>query len=204
MIKIYGGQDTSAGRCYWTLEEVGALYETLPIDFRSKEHKGPEYLRMNPNGKIPVMVDGDFILWESMAINSYLAEKYQPTLLGRTLTDRALVSQWSFWALAEYQKPIIDLFIHKVFLPEAKRDAALMANMLLKIEPLNAILNQHLSDRNYMVTHEFTLADLNVASVARLNQYVGVDLATLPHIKSWLDQLSQRPAYQRLMQKREK
>src|SRR5687767_5881522 len=111
MIKIYGSPHSSGGRCYWTLEELGLSYERVKIDMRSKEHKSPSYLNLNPNGKVPVMVDDDFVLWESAAINSYLAEKHRPELLGRTLQERALVQQWTLWAMVDLQPPHVDLLI---------------------------------------------------------------------------------------------
>jgi len=194
MIQIYGPAGSSAGRCFWALEEIGVPYEAMPINFKSQEHKHPEYLRMNPNGKVPVLKDDDFVLWESMAINFYLAEKYKPALLGADLREKADILKWSFWALAEYQKPVIDVFIQKVFVPEAHRDHALIAKNMEKIAPLNQILDQHLQGRNYMIGTNFTLGDINVASVAKLCPLIGADLANFPAIQSWVNRLMERPA----------
>lgn len=194
MIQIYGPAGSSAGRCFWALEEIGVPYEAVPINFRNQDHKKPEFLRMNPNGKVPLLKDGDFILWESMAINFYLAEKYKPALLGADLREKADILKWSFWGLAEYQKPIIDAFIQKVFVPEAHRDQALIARSLEKIGPLNQILDQHLQGRTYMVGTSFSLADINVASVAKLCPLIGMDLSTFPAVQNWINHMMERPA----------
>lgn len=200
MLQIYGPAGSSAGRCFWTLEEVGVPYEAVPVDFRKKEHKQADFLRLNPNGKVPLLKDGDFVLWESMAINLYLAEKYKPALLGAGLEEKAEVLKWSFWALAEYQKPVIDAYIQKVFVPEAQRDHGLIAKSLEKMGPLNQILDQHLQGRHFMVGNNFTVADINVASVAKLCPVVGFDLTPFPAIQGWLNQLMERPAALRLTQ----
>lgn len=200
MMQIYGSPGSSAGRCYWTLEEVGAPYEAVAVNFRNGDNKKPEYLRMNPNGKIPLLRDGDSVIWESMAIDCYLAEKYQPELLGTSAEARALVLQWSFWSLVEYQKPIIDVFIQKVFVPEPQRDQKIIEKGLEKIQPLNRILNEHLTDREYMVGTSFTLADLHVASVAKICTAIGVSLDVYPHTHQWLARMLARPAAQRVAQ----
>ncbi|WP_176736525.1 glutathione S-transferase family protein [Oligoflexus tunisiensis] len=194
MIQIYGPAGSSAGRCYWALEEIGLTYEAVPVNFRNQDHKKPEYLRMNPNGKVPVLRDGDFVLWESMAINFYLAEKYKPALLGADLQEKADILKWSFWGLADYQKPIIDAFIQKVFVPEAQRDQDLIAQCLEKIVPLNQVLDEHLQGRTFMVGTDFSLADINVASVAKLCPLIGVDLAKHSALQHWLHRVLERPA----------
>ncbi|MCB0362836.1 MAG: glutathione S-transferase [Bdellovibrionales bacterium] len=114
MVAIYGSPRSSSGRCFWCLEEIGIEYENKPINFREKQHKSPEYLKLNPNGKVPVLVDGDFVIWESLAINFYLAEAYKPQLLGSDIQHRGLVHQWSIWALADLQPPLIEAFIQSV------------------------------------------------------------------------------------------
>jgi glutathione S-transferase len=100
MIKIYGTSMSRTGRCLWALEEVGAKYEHVPTPV--PQARTPEHLKLNPNGHIPVLDDNGFIVWESMAINSYLAEKYgKSPLWPSTAEGRAGVNQWSFWAMTE-------------------------------------------------------------------------------------------------------
>jgi len=194
MIRIYGSPQSSAGRCYWALEEAEVPYEQVAVSFADKEHKSAEYLALNPNGKVPVFVDGDLVLWESIAINRYIAAAYRPGLLGEGVADQARVEQWSVWSQVDYQPPMIALFIQLVFVPEERRDQAKMDAAREKLAPLNRILDAHLAENGQMVGSEFTLGDLNVASVALLNSRVGVDLSGLPNLQRWLEKTLARPA----------
>lgn len=204
MITIYGSARSSAGRCFWCLEEVKAPYQAIEVDFRAKEHKSDAFLRINPNGKIPAMVDDEVTLFESMAINFYLAEKYKKDLLGTNLQEKGYVYQWSIWAIAEVQPPIIEAFIQKVFVPEDKRDLALIEKSLSKVPAFLKILDDRLADSKYLAGNEFTLADLNTASVVNILHHIQYDLSQFKNTVNWLNVLSERAAYKNyaaLMQK---
>lgn len=202
MTTLYGSPRTSAGRCVWTLEESGIEYDLKSVDMRNKEHKSPEFLKLNPNGKVPALTDGDVILFESMAINFYLAESYKPELLGSTPAIRGSVHQWSFWAAAELQPILIDIFIQKVFVPEDKRDLQLIENRLNQLPALFQILDSVLANKKYLSADEFTLADINTASVSMIASPVGFDIKAYANINQWMKTLSERPAYQRYMELR--
>lgn len=197
MINLYGSPRSSAGRCYWTLEEVGVPYDRKEVDMKNKEHKSPDFLKINPMGKVPAMIDGDTTLFESMAINYYLADTYKKELLGNTPGERGLVQQWSFWSIVELQGPIIEIFIQKVFMPEDKRDQKIIDHALSKLPNLLGVLNNSLSGKKYLIGNQFTLADINTASVASICPLIGVDLSAYPNITSWLGAISDRPAYQK-------
>jgi glutathione S-transferase len=199
MIKIYGSPRTSAGRCYWALEEAGVAYETQAVDMKNKEHKSPEFLKINPNGKVPALRDGDVILFESMAINTYIAEAYKKELLGSTASEKALVQQWSFWASSELQAPLIEIFIQKVFMPDEKRDQKVIDDNWAKLPNLFQILNTILTGKKYLVGERFTLADLNTMSVATISSAIGFDLKPYPNVNTWLSAISDRPAYQKYL-----
>jgi glutathione S-transferase len=198
MIKIYGHPQTSAGRCYWLLEELGLDYERVSLNMKNKEHKSAEYLALNPNGKVPTLIEDDFVIWESMAINHYLAEKYQPDLLGTSLQSKALTMQWCYWGIAEYQKPLIDLLIQLVFVPEANRNLELISKSKEKVAELNKILDDHLDGREYMVEKTFNLADLNIASVAKINKMTRTDISAFKNLDRWLNNVCERKASQKV------
>lgn len=202
MITLYGSPRSSAGRCLWTLEETGVAYTTKEVDMRNKEHKSPDFLKINPNGKIPVLVDGDYKLFESMAINFYLAEAYKKELLGTTAMEKGLVHQWSFWASSEVQGPIIEIFIQKVFMPDEKRDQKVIEDNLAKLPALLSVLNTSLEGKKYLVGNQFTLADLNTATVISICPMIGEDLTKYPNVKSWLGAMTERPAFQKYMSMR--
>lgn len=195
MLKIYGHPQTSANRCFWMLEELELAYENVPVNLKNKDQKKDDYLKINPNGKVPCLVEGDFILWESMAINHYLAEKYRPSLLGDSTQERAHILQWNYWSLAEYQRPMIDLFIQTMFVPEPHRDLDLMKKSEEKVLLLNEMLDRELGKKGYLVRPEFSLADLNVASVAKLNRLLKISTESLKNFNAWFNPICERPAF---------
>jgi glutathione S-transferase len=197
-MKIYGSYNSSAGRCYVMLEECGVSYERLPLNMKEGQHKSPEFLKLNPNGKIPTLVDGDFTLWESLAINRYLAAKYKPEMLGNNQREQALVEQWSVWSLVELQPPLVDILIQMHFVPEPKRDQSLIQRSHEKYPRFLKVLDAHLAGRDYMVGSSYTLADLNVASTVNVAFGVGVDLAAYPNILNWVKKMQKRPAFQKV------
>ena len=199
MIKIYGSPRTSAGRCFWALEEVGASYDKVDVDMRAGKHKEADYLAINPNGKIPALVDGDYSLWESMAINSYLAHEYKPELLGESNKDKGLVNQWSTWAIAELQPPVIDIFIQMVFVPEDKRNQNIIDNAQKKLPEMLAILDNELKDSEMLVADKFSLADLNIASVVMICEAIRFDITSFKEIKRWMETISKRPAFEKYL-----
>ena len=197
MITLYGSARSSAGRCLWALEEIGVPYENKQIDMKNKEHKSESFLKINPNGKIPAMVDGDTTLFESMAINLYLADKYKPELLGTNVQERALTFQWSFWASSELQSPIIEVFIQKVFMPADKKDQAVIDSNMAKIPELFTVLDNSLKAKTYLNGNAFSIADLNTMSVVNIAPHLGIDMSVYKNIDLWMKAISDRPAFQR-------
>ena len=102
-----------------------ARLRECPIHFADGSAKTPGYLAVNPNGRIPAIDDNGFKLWESMAINLYLAKKHGSGLLPKTMEDEAQAIQWSFWAMTEVEKPALAVLLHRFFLPEDERDSKL-------------------------------------------------------------------------------
>ena len=199
MIKIYGSPRSSAGRVFWMLEELSLPYEAVKINMREKEHKGDAFLKLNPNGKIPCLTEGEFVIWESLAINNYLADKYAPQLLGATPEIRGTVQQWNLWSMLELQKPMIDILIQKVFVPEEHRDLALIEKSQKNCQPLLKILDDALSSRKYLGGDVFTVADLNVDSVVGVTTAIQMDITAYKNINGWMDAISQRPAFQKYL-----
>lgn len=197
MIKIYGSPKSSAGRVFWLLEELELKYETVKINMRDKEHKGEAFTKLNPNGKIPCLQDGEFVIWESVAINHYLCDKYKPELLGKTSEIRGHVQQWGIWAMIELQKPVVDILIQKVFVPEDRRDLGLIEKSIHHTMPMLKILENALASKKYIVGDTFTVADLNLASVVAVAQAVQLDLSGFKNIHAWFAGLQDRPGFQR-------
>jgi len=198
MIKLYGSAMSRAGRSLWALEETGVKFEHVP-KIPQSETRNPEYLKINPNGHVPALDDNGTIIWESMAINLYVAEKYgKTTLWPSTVEGHGACYQWSFWSMTEIETPLLDIFRHRLMLPADQRDEKVA---LAGIETLKApmtVLDQHLQKSEYLLGKEFTIADLNVASVLTLAPYVQLDLSATPTAQKWLQNCLGRPASQRL------
>jgi glutathione S-transferase len=198
MIRLYGIVNSRALRCLWALEEVGVGYELVPTNFLA-DAKKPDYLAINPNGRIPALVDGDVTLFESMAINLYLAKKYGPALVPKALADEARALQWSFWGMTELEPHLIQIMLHKVMMPEAQRkpDVAKASEQALD-RPLR-VLDAALAGRETLLAGPFSIADLNVASVLGLANVGQFDLSPWRNVKRWMDACMGRPAFQRAL-----
>jgi glutathione S-transferase len=189
---IYGVARTRAFRALWIAQELGLAHEHLPIEIGDAGARTPEFLALNPNGRLPVIVDGDFVLSESLAITLYLAKKYS---LGRlypnSLEAEARIWQWSFWAIAEVDRGVNIWSLHAVRLPPAERDAKLREEALKVIAPPFRVLDATLAQNPYLLGAEFTVADLNVAAV--ISRAVDMDLSAWPNLKAWLLRCLDRP-----------
>lgn len=200
MIKIYGSPLTSSGRCFWMLEEAGVAYEQDPLSMREGQHKSPEYLAINPNGKVPTLVDNGLVIWESMAITQYLADKYKPELIPDTPEQRSQVNQWSYWSIVDLQPPLIDILIQTQFVPEKRRNLALLEKAQTIIPSRLQMLDDQLKKVPFVTGDDFTIADLNVASVVGICQMVKIDLKPYAGITLWLEKISQRPGFQKFLE----
>jgi len=178
------------------LEEIGQPHEL--VEKSTNELQTPEYLQLNPNARIPTLVDDGVVIWESMAINLYLAQKYPGPMHSADPTTLGLAAQWSFWAMLELEGFLLDLLNHRAVLPEFARDPShAERDELLLRKPL-AVLNKTLSEREHLVGGNFTVADLNVASILAWGKMARLNLSDLPEISRWLNRCLARPAYNRV------
>jgi glutathione S-transferase len=192
-LRIYGIARTRAFRALWVAKELGLDYQHLPIEIGDDGAKSPEFLAINPNGRLPVIVDGDFVLFESLAITLYLAKKHSGgRLYPATLEGEALAWQWSLWAVTEVDRGVNIWSLHAVRLPPEERNAALREEALKIIASPFKVLDAAVAKQPYLLGNDFTVADLNVAAV--ISRAVDMDLSTWPHLKDWLTRCLERPA----------
>ena len=144
MLQLYGNPRSRAMRCLWMLEEMGEPYQLIEKSTRTDELQSAEYLRLNPNARIPTLVDGDVVLWESMAINLYLAQKYEGPMHCVSPEVLGLAAQWSFWAMLEMEGLLLDLMQHRAVLPEFARDASYAERDELLLRKAAGGTQQHL------------------------------------------------------------
>ena len=150
MLQLYGNPRSRAMRCLWMLEEVGQPYQLVDKSLRADDLHSADYLKLNPNARIPTLVDGDVVLWESMAINLYLAQKYPGPMHCADAAVLGQAAQWSFWAMLEVEMLLLHMLEHRVLLAEHARDISVVErNELLLKKPLG-ILNSALAGRSFI------------------------------------------------------
>jgi glutathione S-transferase len=198
-IKLYGIPQSRTSRCLWMLEELGVPYENVPIHFLGEAQK-PDFLKINPNGRIPALDDDGLILFESLAINLHLARKYDggKGLWPNSPDDQSRAIQWSIWAMTEAEPPVMKLLLNRVFLPEAQRnEAEAQAGEQALAKPLG-VLEGALRGRPYLLGDAFTVADLNVSAVIGWAPTLGrLKLDGTPGVAAWHARCSGRPALAR-------
>ncbi|MEW5855811.1 MAG: glutathione S-transferase family protein [Cyanobacteriota bacterium] len=181
MLKLYGGARSRASIVKWYLEELGVPYEFVLLDMQAGAHRQPEFLAINPMGKVPAIVDGDFKLWESGAILLYLAQKYGK--MPATLEEQAQIIQWVIFGNATLGPGI---FV------EASRER----EMPKLLTPLNEILER----QPFFLGEELTVVDVAVGSIlAYIPMMLKLDLSEYPAIVTYIQRLSERPAFQKAM-----
>jgi glutathione S-transferase len=180
------------------LEEMGKPYHLIEKSTHTDDLRSAEYLRLNPNARIPTLVDGDLVLWESMAINLYLAQKYDGPMHCAGPEVLGLAAQWSFWAMLETETLLLDLLQHRAVLPEFARDASYAERDELLLKKPLGVLNDALAGRDYLVDSSFTVADLNVASILVWGKMARLNLLNHPDVARWFGTCLARPAYGRV------
>ncbi|MGC1695137.1 MAG: glutathione S-transferase family protein [Pseudolabrys sp.] len=192
-LRVYGIARTRAFRALWIAIELGIDYEHLPIEIGAAGARAPEFLSLNPNGRLPFIDDDGFVLFESLAITLYLAKKHSAgKLYPVKLEDEARTWQWTSWALTEVDRGVNIWSLHAVRLPAADRDAAKRDEALKVLAAPFKVLDAAVAKHPYLLGNDFTVADLNVAAV--ISRAIDMDLAASPNLKAWLTRCLDRPA----------
>jgi glutathione S-transferase len=184
MLKLYGGTRSRASIVQWYLEELEVPYEFVLLDMQAGEHRQPDFLAINPVGKVPAIVDGEFKLWETGAILMYLAEKYDaekhdPML--NSIEQRATLAQWVLFANATVGPGI---FVEATRERESPR--------------LLGMLNQLFEQHPFVMGDRFGAADVAVGSIlAYIPMMLKLGFEDYPAIAQYLERLGERPAFQK-------
>ncbi len=178
--------------------ELGVPLELVPCDPRAGETREPDFLAMNPNGRVPTLVDGDFVLWESLAILKYLAAK-QPErgLGGSNAHESALIDQWLFWWAGGGEAAMDalgwELYIKPKVLQQGGNDPAIIADAYARLGRFLPVLDHQLEHHDYIVG---PLSIVDFAIGARLDRGPGIlkiDMGPYENIGDWLDRLRSKP-----------
>jgi glutathione S-transferase len=192
-MKLYEFAPTRSIRVRWTLQELGVEFETVTVDLVAGEHRRPEFLAINPAGKVPVLVDGDLVLNESVAIVLYLAEKYPHRgFLSRELAARAEVYRWLLFAATELEQPLWRIARHTNLYPEDRR---LPADVVLAGEDFQAmatVLERHMQGREFVAGNQVSVADFVTAYTLDWGNEVRL-LQRFPNLVGYLERMYARP-----------
>jgi glutathione S-transferase len=197
-MKLYNANlSPNALRVRAVAKELGVDLDIVELDFRKGEHKAPAYLAINPNGKVPTLVDGDFVLWESRAIDAYLAS-LKGKLYPHDARKRAVVDQWTYWHAVHLgpatQRIAFEKVVKKMF-GRGEPDDAVVEAGLKELAQLLPVLDANLVDKEW-VAGELSIADFAIASTFIYRKQAGIPLDDTPHIAAWLARVEARPSWQ--------
>lgn len=192
-MKLYEFAPTRSIRVRWALQELGVDFETVQVNLRAGENRRPEFLKLNPAGKLPVLVDGDLVLTESVAIVLYLAEKYpEKGLLPADPRERAKVNQWLLFAATELEQPLWRIARHKFLYPEDKRQPGDIPVACEDFKAMADVLEKHMEQRQFVVGDSVTVADLVMAYTLDWANEIHL-LDGFPQLRAYMDRMYARP-----------
>ena len=202
MIKVFGLPKTRSIRVTWTLEELGMGYEYTAVQLSRGEAQQPEFLRLNPMAKVPVLVDGDFVLSESGAICTYLGDKHPALGLvpdPRT-PERARYDQMCLFALTELEQPLWTAAKHRFALPKRLRVPEVFASTQWEFARAVSALGAWLGAQEFVLGGRFTVADVLVAHTLSWARNTEVPIEQ-DSVNAYADRVLARPALTRAREK---
>ncbi|WP_028217919.1 glutathione S-transferase family protein [Paraburkholderia oxyphila] len=201
MIKIWGRPNSvNVQKVLWCCDELVLPFERIDAGGQFGHLDEPSYLAMNPNGKIPTLVDGNFVLWESNAILRYLAMEYGPSSLLYPADPkvRASIERWLDWSIGTLAPTERPLFFALVRTPPEKRDPAKIEADVQSVAALWTLLDHHLQGRFFLENERFSLADIVLGSFARRwFGLEGIERPALPNLERWYQRLAQRQGFRK-------
>jgi glutathione S-transferase len=198
MIKLYTFHLSTNGRkVHMALEEAKASYEISAVNLMQGEQKKPDYLKLNPNGKVPTIVDDGVVMWESIAILLYLAEKF-PTanLLPSAPAQRAQAFQWLVWQPTTFSAPVGPLFRQLRFTPEGQRDQKVIDQARAEVTKNAEMLAAGLQGRDYLAG-TFSIADMALQPYLYVLADLGIPLP--PAVEAYQKRLAARPSWGKVL-----
>lgn len=197
MIELYTAGTPNGYKISIALEEMGLPYEYHALDLMAADQKKPEYLAINPNGRIPAIVDkdnDDFAVFESGAILIYLAEK-SGKFLPTDPKKKSQVLQWLMFQMGGVGPMMGQANVFYRYFPE--KIPAAIERYQNEGRRLFEVMNGQLANNRYLAGDEYTIADISTWPWVRIHEWSGVDISGLEHLQRWVDELAQRPACQK-------
>jgi glutathione S-transferase len=202
-LTIWGrANSVNVQKVLWCAEELGLTYRRIDAGMAFGRNTEPEYLAMNPNGRVPTLVDGDFVLWESNSIMRYFALGYGDgsPIYPAAARARAAVDRWLDWTLSTLQPVDRPVFWALVRTPPEQRDRAAIQKDVDAEAVVWRIPDARLATRKFIEGDQFTLADIALGAFARRWFGVeGVSKPRLPHLERWFAEFSDRPGFRKFI-----
>ncbi|ADZ43147.1 TPA: glutathione S-transferase [Yersinia enterocolitica] len=201
MLTVWGrNNSTNVKKVLWCLEELGVSYERVDVGGQYGKLNDPLYRSLNPNGLIPCLQDGDFILWESNTIVRYLAAQYGDNALYLPeAKQRAAAEKWMDWATSSVVEPFKAVFIGLVRTAPELQDKAKIAHGIDQLNALMAIADEALSKQIYLSGDKFGIGDIPLGCLAYAWFNLPIERPELPHLQRWYQSLTHRTAFQKVI-----
>ena len=199
MLRVLGrASSVNVQKVMWLIDELGLEAERVDIGGKFAGDKTPDYLAKNPNGQIPTLEDGDFILWESHAIVRYIAEAYgaEPWLPADAKT-RGLANQWMDWYLANLHPPMTTIYFQLVRATDETRDPAALDAAKAKAAKLWTMLDDHLADQPFVTGDTLNIGDIPCGCAAYRWHTLVPEGPKLHNLRAWWDRMNTRAPYQK-------
>ena len=197
MLRIWGRSNSiNVKKVLWCCEELDIRYQRVDVGGPFGGNSEPEYLRLNPNGLVPTISDGGFVLWESNAIVRYLAAKHGTgTLYPENLAQRADADRWMDWQMGTLWANFRPAFVGLVRTPPEKRDRAYIAKAISKTTGNLTLLDTHLAGRDYVTGPSLTMADIPLGVTAYRWFTLDIERPPMPNLEAWYERLCARSPY---------
>jgi glutathione S-transferase len=193
LMQLYEFAPTRSIRVRWTLQELGVDFEAVTVNLIAGEHRRSTFLKINPAGRVPVLVDGDMVLTESVAIVLYLAEKYASRgLIPADPKERAQVYRWLLFAATELEQPLWRISHHTLLYPEHLRLPGEVSLARRDFKEMAAVLEHHMRSRRFAVGEDITVADIVTAYTLDWANEVRL-LADFPNLREYMERMYARP-----------
>jgi glutathione S-transferase len=199
MLKLHGfPMSPNTRRALFGLEEYGEAYELVVVDLMAGAQKSPAYLALNPTGRVPTLVDGDLVLWESSAILEYLAARHPDAGLGpKSARDVAEIARWMYMGAAHLSPNVARIFAHTIRLPEDQRIPRLVDEARVEVDRSLRALAGRLEGREYLLG-PFSIAEIALAPTLGAAPMLGIDLGRFPAVADWMKRITARPAWKKI------
>jgi len=196
MIELYTAATPNGWKISIMLEEIGIDYKVMPINLMEDEQKTPEFLKLNPNGKIPVIkdTDNDRVIFESGAILIYLAEKSEK-FYGGNNQERFYILQWLMFQVGGVGPMMGQANVFFRYFPE--KIPAVIERYHNEVKRLFSVLDKQLENQDYLTGNNYTIADIANWSWVHIAYWGGVEINEFKHLNNWVERIAQRPAAQK-------